>query len=79
MQQKTAPIKTRGMQVIERQLNEPIEVFLERRYLREGATTTEIGVELKLNESTISRWLRELSIPARLPGQRADLTEASVA
>lgn len=70
MTQEAVPIKTRGMQLMERQLGEPIEVYLRRRYIEEGSTTEEVGTELGLNAATVSRWLAQLGIQARLPGQR---------
>lgn len=70
MQQISARPKTRSMQVVEFRLGEPIEVYLRRRYLDDGATTHEIATELGLNNGTISRWMAQLGVEARFPGQR---------
>lgn len=71
MQQFSAPTKTKSMQVIERRLGEPLEDYLRRRYLTDGATTHAIAEELGLNNGTISRWMAHLGVEARFPGQRA--------
>ncbi len=70
MQQFPAPIKTRSMLVMERRLGEPIEAYLQRRYLDDGVTTHVIAHELGLNNGTIFRWMAQLGIEARFPGQR---------
>lgn len=70
MQQFPAHLKTKGMLVLEHRLGEPMESYLHRRYIEEGATTHQIGDELGLNNATISRWLGVLGIEARFPGQR---------
>ena len=70
MEQKTAPIKTRAMQLVEQQVNEPIDDWLRRRYEVEGANTEEIARELGLNNGTVSRWMAHFGIQARLVGPR---------
>lgn len=70
MQQKTAPLKTRAMQLIERRIEEDLEAFLRRRYETEGANTLEIGTELGVNPGTVSRWMAHFGIEARLLGPR---------
>jgi hypothetical protein len=70
MQQFPAHLKTRGMLVMEHRLGEPIESYLHRRYIVDGATTITIGADLGLNNATVSRWLRDLGIETRLTGQR---------
>lgn len=55
---------------MEHRLGEPIESYLYRRYVIEGATTIAIGDDLGLNNATVSRWLATLGIEARLTGQR---------
>jgi len=64
------PIKTRPMQVMERRIGRPLEEFLSERYLTEGKTTYEIGAELDVHPSTITRWMAVLGIEARFPGPR---------
>jgi transposase-like protein len=70
MQQKTVPLKTRAMQLIERQIEEDLEVFLRRRYLVEGASTVQIAAELGVNSGTVSRWMAHFDVEARLMGPR---------
>lgn len=76
MQQFPAHLKTKAMLVLEHRLGEPMEDYLRRRYLDEGATTNQIGDELGLNNATVSRWLGSLGIEARFPGQRGKPAEA---
>lgn len=69
-------LKTRPMLRIEQRLGEPLEAFLERRYVEEGKTQREIGVELGVNDSTVNRWMAALGIEARFPGQRGKVAVA---
>lgn len=55
---------------MEHRLGEPIESYLQRRYIVDRATTITIAADLGLNNATVSRWLRELGIETRLTGQR---------
>lgn len=55
---------------MEYRLGEPIEVYLYRRYHTDGLTLGEVADELGLAISTMSRWLAQLGIAARFPGQR---------
>jgi hypothetical protein len=75
-----APIKSRAMQIVERRLGAPLEQWIAERY-EAGATQEEIGVELGIEGATVSRWMRELGIEARFPGQRkpSDSTAESAA
>lgn len=57
------PIKTRGQQVVERRIGEPIEAYLRRRYVVEKASQEAIATELGgLDRATVSRWLRDFGI-----------------
>lgn len=76
MEQISAHLKTRGMLKTEHRLGEPIEVYLHRRYLTEGAGTQAIADELGVNVGTVSRWLAVVGIEARLTGQRGTPVEA---
>ncbi|MEO7332812.1 MAG: sigma factor-like helix-turn-helix DNA-binding protein [Gemmatimonadales bacterium] len=69
MQQQVL-IKTRQMQVVEHRLGKAIEVYIRERY-EAGATQAEIAEELGLTFSTVSRWMAQLGIVARLTGTRA--------
>lgn len=54
--------KTRGQQVIEARIGEPIDVALRRRYVEQGKDQAEIAEEWGLDRATISRWLRDFGI-----------------
>ena len=64
------PIKTRPMQVVERRLQRPLEQFLAERYITEGRTQAEIGEEIGVHPTTVTRWMQLLGIEARFPGPR---------
>lgn len=76
MEQIPAHLKTKAMLRTEHRLGEPIEAYLHRRYITDGATTTAIADEMGLNNGTISRWLAALGIEARLTGQRGTAVPA---
>jgi hypothetical protein len=76
MQQFPAHLKTKAMLVMEHRLGEPIEVYLERRYIRDGLTTVQIADELGVDKGTISRWMSTVGVAARLTGQRGRPAEA---
>lgn len=59
------PRKTRLMKRLEEQYGQPIERLLRDWYLNRGWTLEEIGEELGLDHSTISRWMDRLGIPKR--------------
>lgn len=64
-----APIfKSRAMVRMEQRLERPLEAALAELY--ETKTTTQIAEEWGVSNATISRWLKELGIEARLQGQR---------
>jgi hypothetical protein len=64
------PIKTRPMLVTERRLGRPIEEYLHEQYVVGGRTTAEIGIDLGVHPSTVTRWMALLGIEARFPGPR---------
>lgn len=76
MEQIPAHLKTRGMLKTEHRLGEPIESYLQRRYIGDGATTQVIADDLGVNVGTVSRWLALVGIDARLTGQRGRPAEA---
>lgn len=62
---------TKQQQLIQMGLRgESLGAFLERRYVQEGATLAEIGDDLGIRLSTVSRWLWQFGIAARRPGPR---------
>lgn len=63
--------KTRQQQLLEHRLEQPLEDFLQRRY-DAGATQAQIAGELGVNFSTVSRWMAQFGITARITvGQKA--------
>lgn len=54
--------KTRGQQVIEQQIGEPIDVALRRLYVAEKRDQHEIAALWGLDRATVSRWLRDFNI-----------------
>lgn len=53
---------------VEARLGRSLEDYLAEKY--QTLTQPQIAAELGLSDATISRWMRELDIEARLPGQR---------
>lgn len=43
-----------------------LEAYLRRRYELEGATQEQIAIDLKVDPTTITRWMAHLGIEARL-------------
>jgi DNA-binding MarR family transcriptional regulator len=74
--QRSIYLKTRPMLKVEQRIGEPLETFLERRYVDEGKTQREIGEELGVDDSTVNRWMAALGIEARFPGQRGKVALA---
>jgi transposase len=68
--------KSRAMLRVERALGRPLEEFLAERYRTQ--TQPQIAAELGVSDATVSRWMRELDIEARFPGQRPPAVEATV-
>lgn len=54
--------KTRGQQLMEQQIGEPIEVALQRLYVKEKRDQREIAEMWGLDRATVSRWLRDFNI-----------------
>lgn len=54
--------KTRGQQLIEHRLGEPLEEALYRLHVSEGRDQKEIAQTWGLDQSTVSRWLRDFNI-----------------
>ena len=60
--------KSRAMLRIEARIGRTLEDYFADRYPL--ATQAEIGAELGISDATVSRWMRDLGIDARFPGQR---------
>jgi transposase-like protein len=58
------------MQILEGRLGRPLEDLLRERYERDGRTVAEVADELGVDKGTVSRWMRDLGIEARLFGPR---------
>jgi CRP-like cAMP-binding protein len=65
---ETPTFKSRAMVRMEQRLQRPLEEYLAERYLT--LTQPQIAAELGVSDATVSRWMRELDVEARLPGQR---------
>lgn len=62
--------KSRAMLRVEKRIGRPLEDFLEERY--QVATQPQIAEELGVSGASVSRWMRELGVEARFPGQRPE-------
>lgn len=60
--------KSRAMLRVEARIGQPLEDYLAERYL--SRTQPEIAEELGVSGASVSRWMRELGVEARFPGQR---------
>lgn len=58
------------MRRVEARIGRPLEEFLAERY--KVATQTQIAEELGVSNASVSRWMSELAIEARFPGQRPE-------
>lgn len=56
---------------VEARIGRSLEDYFTEKY--QTLTQPQIASELGLSDATISRWMRELDIEARLPGQRPPL------
>lgn len=59
---------------VEERLGRLLEEYLAERY--QTQSQTQIADELGVSGATVSRWMRELDIEARFPGQRPPTAEA---
>lgn len=62
--------KSRAMLRVEKGLGRPLEDWLAEHY--QAKTQTEIAAELGVSNASVSRWMQELGIEARFPGQRPE-------
>ena len=61
-------LKTRAMQKLELRLGLDLEVFLPEAY--KTKTQAQVAEELGIDQSTLSRWMRDLDVDARFQGQK---------
>lgn len=62
---------------VERTIGRPLEAYFEERY--QTHTQEQIAEELGVSGATVSRWMNELGIDTRFPGQRPPATSEAVA
>ncbi len=53
---------------VEARIGRPLEEYLAEAY--QAKTQRQIGDDLGIDVSTVNRWMRELDIEARFPGQK---------
>lgn len=58
-------LKSNAQQRLEARLGQPLETALRDMYHREGLTQIEIAERLGLDQSTVTRWMRQFGIPVR--------------
>jgi hypothetical protein len=64
----TPTFKSRAMIRVEARIGRPLEDWLAEQYLTK--TQPEMADELGVSGASVSRWMRELGIETRFPGQR---------
>jgi hypothetical protein len=65
---KDRVFKSRAMLTVETRIGRDLEEYLAEAY--QTKTQAQIGEVLGLDPSTVNRWMRDLDIEARFPGQR---------
>ena len=63
--------KSRAVLRIEKRLGRSLEEFLTEAY--QTKTQPQIAEELGVSATTVSRWMRDLGVEARFPGQRPEV------
>lgn len=59
-------LKSNSQQILEARHGRPLEALLDEWYHRDGLTQAEIADKLGgLNQSTVTRWMRQFGIPVR--------------
>jgi transposase len=71
---ETGTFKSRAMLRVEARIGRTLEEYFAERYAT--ASQEQIAAELKVSGATVSRWMRELGIETRFPGQRPPASEA---
>lgn len=62
--------KSRAMRRVEDRIGRPLEDYFAERY--PVASQTQIAAELGISNASVSRWMRELGLETRFPGQRPE-------
>jgi hypothetical protein len=53
---------TRGMRQVEGRIGRPMTIYLQDAYNDRGLSMAQIGAELDVDKTTVSRWMRALGI-----------------
>lgn len=61
---------TLGTQLVEARVGRPIADYLREAYVVRQLPQADIAVALGVNTSTVSRWMRQLGIEARVIGHK---------
>lgn len=69
--------KSRAMIRVEKRLGRSLEEYFAERY--EAATQEQMAAELEISTASVSRWMNELGIETRFPGQRPPASASAVA
>lgn len=73
----TSIFKSRAMLRIEKRIGRSLEEYFAERYPK--ATQEQMALELDVSTASVSRWMNELGIETRFPGQRPPAaTEAAL-
>lgn len=62
--------KSRAMLRVEERIGQTLEAYFQDRY--RTLTQTQIAEDLGVSGATVSRWMRELEVETRFPGQRPE-------
>lgn len=70
------PYKTRAMRKVEQRIGRSLEDYLAAEYAtktqREIAASLLADFGVKVNHATVNRWMSDLGIEARFPGQKPE-------
>jgi transposase len=58
----TADGTTRGMRQVEERIGRSMTLYLQDAYNDRGLSMAQIGAELDVDKTTVSRWMRQLGI-----------------
>lgn len=58
-----------SMKLAELRIGRPLADFIRAEYIDKGRMSREVAGDLGIDTSTLSRWMRELGIPARPKGR----------
>lgn len=73
----TGNFKSRAMVRVEERIGRTLEDYFAERYAT--LTQPQMAEELGVSDASVSRWMRELGIETRFPGQRPPAPAEAVA